>query len=280
MVRVSAADLQRQWGKVQDVTLDPKLVWLIQENQEDLLTVRGIKDVLDELKVRWIGIEIDLQNSTLPSFEGVRDGDRVLCFGPSFIPRIDHRDPAWLVGSIFDPASFRWSQFQANWPGKMLSQDGRVSSVRALRANLPAQPIFIRPDADSKAFDGGKRSRPELDVLLNSLDPELQIVTASITSIDAEYRIFVVASEVIAASEYRRNGQPSMQGFVPNEAVDLAIEADRTWRPAQAYVIDVARSGHRFGILEANCITAARHYAANGRTIVEALCRLYGGAER
>jgi hypothetical protein len=31
---------------------DPKLVWLIQENQEDRLTVQGIKDVLDELNVR------------------------------------------------------------------------------------------------------------------------------------------------------------------------------------------------------------------------------------
>jgi hypothetical protein len=261
------------------MALDPKLVWLIQENQEDRVTVHGIEDVLDELKVRWIGIEIDFKTPTLPSIEGLRDGDRVLCFGPSFIPRIDHRDPAWRIGSIFDPVSFRWSQFQANWPGKMLSQDGRVSSVRALRADPPGGPVFARPDADSKTFDGGIRSRPELDVLLNRLDADLQIVTASPTSIDAEYRLFMVASEVIAASEYRRNGQTSMQGFVPNEAVDLAIEADRTWRPAQAYAVDVARSGERFGIVEANCITAARHYAANGRAIVEALCRLYGAAE-
>jgi hypothetical protein len=65
---------------------------------------------------------------------------------------------------------------------------------------------------------------------------------------------------------------------VPNEAVDLAIEADRFWRPAEAYAIDVARSGERFGIVEANCITAAPHYAANGRALVEALCRLYGTA--
>jgi hypothetical protein len=97
--------------------------------------------------------------------------------------------------------------------------------------------------------------------LLNRLDNDLQIVTASPTAIDAEYRLFMVASEVAAASEYRRNGQTSLQGFVPNEAIDLAIEADHTWRPAAAYAIDVARSGERFGIVEANCITAARHYA-------------------
>jgi hypothetical protein len=258
---------------------DPQFVWLIQENQEDRLTVRTVEDVLDELGVRWIGIEIDFKSPTLPSIDGLRGGDRVLCFSPSFIPRIDHRDPAWRIGSIFDPAPFRWSQFQAHWPGKMLSQDGRVSSVRMLRADPPDHPVFTRPDADSKTFDGGIRSRPELDVLLNRLDGDLQIVTASPGSIDAEYRVFMIASEVVAASEYRRNGQTSIQGFVPNEAVDLAIEADRTWQPAKAYAIDVARSGDHFGIVEANCITAARHYAADGRAIVEALCRLYGVAE-
>jgi ATP-grasp domain, R2K clade family 2 len=92
-------------------------------------------------------------------------------------------------------------------------------------------------------------SRLELDALLNRLDADLQILIASPTAIDAEYRLFMVASEVVAASEYRRNGQTSLQGFVPNEAVDLAIDADCTWRPAAAYAIDVARSGERFGIV-------------------------------
>jgi hypothetical protein len=73
---------------------DRKLVWLIQENQEDRFTVQGIEDVLDELKVRWIGIDIDFHTPTLPPIGGLRADDRVLCFGPSFIPRIDHRDSA------------------------------------------------------------------------------------------------------------------------------------------------------------------------------------------
>lgn len=261
------------------MSFDPRLVWLIQENQEDRRTVQRVQDVLDELDVRWIGIEIDFRKPTLPSVAGLRHDDRVLCFGPSFIPRIDHRDPRWRIGCIFDPASFRWSQFHIYWSGRMLSQDGKVSSAGAVRADPPTRPVFIRPDADSKVFDGGVRSRRELDILLDGLEDDLPVVTASPNPISNEYRVFMVASEVIAASEYRRNGQPSIHGFVPNEVVDLAIEADQIWRPAKAYAIDVARSGERLGIVEANCITAARHYAANGRSIVEALCRLYGTDE-
>jgi hypothetical protein len=134
-------------------------------------------------------------------------------FGPSFIPRLDHLDLAWRIGSIFNPVTFRWSQFQANWPGMMLSKDGAVLSVGTLHTDPPLQPVFIRPDADSKTFDGGVRSRPELDALLSGLDADLQVVTASPSPIDAEYRIFMIASEVVAASEYRRNGQPSIQGL-------------------------------------------------------------------
>jgi hypothetical protein len=258
------------------MSFDPKLVWLVQNNQEDPLVVRTVKEVLDELGVRWIGIDIDFKTPTLPAIDGLRRDDRVLCFGPSFIRRIDHRDPTWRIGCIFDPVSFRWSEFQARWQGRMLSQDGRVSSVGTLRAEPPPGPVFIRPDADSKTFEGGIRSGRELDILLARLDADLPVVVASPRPVDAEYRLFMIAADVVAASEYRRNGQPSIHGFVPNQAVDLAIEADRAWRPAAAYAIDVARSGDSFGIVEANCITAAGHYAANGRAIVEALCRLCG----
>jgi hypothetical protein len=139
--------------------------------------------------------------------------------------------------------------------------------------------VFARPDADSKTFDGGIYSQEEFAVLLSKLDGDTQIMTASPVPIDAEYRIFVVASDVVAASEYRRNGQVSIHGFVPNAAVDLALEADQIWRPASAYAIDIARSGTRYGIVEANCITAARHYGADTRAIVEALCDAYGALE-
>jgi hypothetical protein len=87
------------------MTFDPRLVWLIQENQEDRRTVRGIKEVLDELNVRWIGLEIGFRVLTLPSIQSLQDGDRILCFGPSL--------RAWsLVRRTVRPGSRRAHRLQ------------------------------------------------------------------------------------------------------------------------------------------------------------------------
>src|ERR1700722_7676746 len=249
------------------------MIWLIQENQDDLRTVALIKDVLDGLAVRWIPVIIDFNTLSLPPIEGLRENGSVICHGPSFIRRIEHGDSKWKPGSIFDPATFMWSRFQSGWRNLMLARDGRVTSIRSLRESPPEGAIFIRPDADSKAFEGGIRDSQQLRELVRSLNADLQVITASVMAMDAEYRIFVVGSEGVAASEYRRGGKPALDGFVPNDVVDLALEADRLWRPTDSYVIDIARSGSRVGIVEANCITAARHYAADTRALVAALSR-------
>ncbi len=255
---------------------EQELVWLIQKNQDDLRAVREIEEILDELNVRWIEVDIDFNSNELPAHIQERhENELLICHGPSFIPRIDHSDPIWRIGSIFNPVRFRWSEFQKNWRNMMLSADGHISSVSDIQANPPSDRRFIRPDADSKTFEGSVKTPTELAALLKGLDQNLPIVLASPIEIEAEYRIFMVASQVVAASQYRANGKPSIRGFVPNEVVDFAIKADLMWRPADAYVVDIGQSSGRIGIIEANCITAARYYDANARAIVEALCEHY-----
>jgi hypothetical protein len=143
----------------------------------------------------------------------------------------------------------------------MLSLDGKVSSVSMLRADPPGQPVFIMPDAAPKTFDGGVRSRLEFDA-------DLQMVIASPGPIDVECRVFMVAPKWIPPPNIGEMASRRW-GFVPNEGVDLAIKADSSGRPTEAYAIDMARSGERFGHVGANCITAARQYAADGQAIVE-----------
>jgi hypothetical protein len=258
------------------MVFNPSLIWLLQANCQDRTVVREIQDLLDEFGIRWVAIDIDLKSKRLPVVAEVKDHDIVLCHGPSFLTRLDYEHPKWRPGCIFDPASFRWSEFEKHWGDFMLSRDGRLSTVGDLLSNLPTSQVFIRPDADSKLFDGAVRSVEALHELLGELDRDLPVVTASPVEIDREYRLFVVGSDVVAASEYRREGKPSINGFVPNDVVDLAYAANHLWRPADAYVVDIGRSAGRIGIVEVNCIMAARFYAADARAIIEALCGFYG----
>ena len=80
-----------------------------------------------------------------------------------------------------------------------------------------------------------------MDILAARLAPDLEVLFASPVRVDAEYPVFVVNSNVVAASEYRSAGQPSINGFVPDGVVDTAFKAGSPWRPADAYVMDIAR---------------------------------------
>jgi ATP-grasp domain, R2K clade family 3 len=258
------------------MNVDPRLVWLVQENQDDRHAVAAVQDALDAMGVRWIGIDIDFRSASLPRVDSLKTGDRIICYGPSFITRIEHGDPRWAIGCIFNHTTFRWSAFRKHWGDQMLNANGQLVTVNELRHAPPTQRVFVRPDADSKTFDGGIRSPAELSALTEQLPGNLHLAIASVVPVDVEYRVFVVGGDVVGASEYRRNGKSSTTGFVPNDVIDLAIKADRAWHPADCYVMDIARSGNRFGIVEANCIMAARFYGANIRTIVQALCQHYG----
>ena len=255
---------------------DPNLLWLIQKNQEDRRAILDVQNILDELGVRWIEFDIDFKSRLFPLPVGIKAEDIVICHGPSFIPRVDHSEPFWRVVCIFDPFLVLWSEFQRHWTDLMLSSDGTLATVRQLRTCSPGKTVFVRPDADSKKFDGGIRSPEELTNLLITLPDHIGVVSASPLEIEAEYRVFIIGSEVVAASQYRKNGSAAFEGFIPNQVIDLAIEADTRWRPKEAYVLDIAKSGSRYGIIEANCITAARYYKGNPRSIVMGLCRLYG----
>ena len=259
------------------MSFNPNLLWLIQKNQSDRVAVLGVEDNLDSLGVRWTEVEIDLQSLHLPQIDGLTDSDIVICHGPGFVRRYSNTSSQLQRGCFFNPETFRWSQFQQHWRDEMLSIDARLSTVDELRVNPPEFPVFIRPDADSKAFEGGVWSSSEWETLAARLSPDLEVMVASPVRVDAEYRVFVVNSQVVAASEYRSAGQPSINGFVPDGVIDLAFKADSVWHPADAYVMDIARSGTRYGIVETNCIMASRYYGADPKAILVALCEMRGG---
>ena len=147
----------------------------------------------------------------------------------------------------------------------MLSSDGRVMSLsdatEFLRGGATA---FVRPDSDSKSFDGGIYDAAGFTAVIGrtALDLDTPVMVASPCNIDAEWRFFVVTNEIVSCSEYRRWGRHSVDGAVPRLAIDCAAELASRWSPADVYCLDLALNGDRIGVVEANCFNASRFYAA------------------
>jgi len=174
----------------------------------------------------------------------------------------------------FDPEKIRWSTFRSGWEGAMLSSDGRIMSVLDARDLLRnGATAFVRPDSDSKIFDGGVYDAPGLVAATPEIRvaPTTAVILASPRTIEAEWRFFVVDREIVGCSEYRRWGRPSIDGAVSRVAIDLAADLATRWSPADVYCLDLASSGDRIGIVEANCFNASRFYAAVVERVLRAV---------
>jgi hypothetical protein len=58
---------------------------------------------------------------------------------------------------------------------------------------------------------------------------------------------------------------------VPYAAIDLAAELATRWSPADIYCVDLAATGDRIGVVEANCFNASRFYGAVTERVLRAV---------
>lgn len=241
-----------------------ELTWLVQANMRDQLARHRFEEALDAIGAVHHAVDVVPFASELPALPFPDDGRPIACLGPSFVPRAWD---VWRPGIFFDPAVFKWSVMAQAWGELMFTQDGAMTRAGDVAFDRPR---FVRPDADSKAFDGGVFADAAA-LRAACADPETAVVVGEVVPVDAEWRCFVVNGEIVDSSEYRRGGRPSLHRGAPPRVLELVEAAIARWVPAAVTCIDVASSGDRFGVVEANCFSAARFYAADAVTVLGAV---------
>jgi hypothetical protein len=254
--------------------------WAIQRTRSNPIEANHLYEIVATLGRVAHLIDLTPFSSTIPPVPEIPAGAPVVCLGPGFVPRaLDH--PTWRPGIFFDDASFRWSSLAARWSDLMLNRRAKISTVGDVREQLDqGGRLFVRPDADNKAFDSGVHDAESFSHAIaqsnmpdgSRADDAVAAVVGPPLDIESEYRMFVIDGEVVAASSYRHLQRPDFNAFVPHAAVELALTAASSWMPASAACIDVAVCADgTLGIVEANCINAARFYGANIAAVIEAL---------
>jgi ATP-grasp domain-containing protein len=247
--------------------------WIIQENQGDSSVIRRMTQVLESEghvpHLVWL-----TKSPVVPPILDLPDETPIVCYGQGFVTRaLNH--PRLKPGLFFDPETFRWEAFRSGWPGAMLSTDGRIMALSDARDVLrnSGEKAFVRPDSDSKIFEGGIYDSSGLAATTEptTILASTPVIVASPLQIEAEWRFFVVDREIVGCSEYRRWGRPASDGSVPQVAIDLAAELALRWSPADIYCLDLATTGERIGVIEANCFNASRFYAAVIERVLQAV---------
>lgn len=184
-------------------------------------------------------------------------------------------------GGVWRPVTLNYDAYEKGWGPLLLN-------AHAPRYTLGTVPDFegfrfIRPVADSKAFNGTVVEGRELGAWVaqasdyngdaTSLDTPV-IVTEAV-NISREWRCFVVDGKVCAASLYHADGRLQMDASVPRMVTEFAAGCVSIWQPAAAFVLDIGWSGNVLRIIEAGCINCAGFYAADPRPVLRALADLH-----
>jgi len=169
--------------------------WVLQENMKNQLSLKQMIEALERIGVEFQTISLLPFKPNIPKEAFPKDGAKIICWGPSFVPRtIKH--PSLSPGIWYNHKKFRWSTFQENWADLMLSQNGKVLSLQLAVENLTSKPVFMRPDEDTKAFDGGLYSQKHPPQVGNNFG-DIKVVQAPVRSVQDEWRFFVVNQDIV-----------------------------------------------------------------------------------
>ncbi len=143
--------------------------------------------------------------------------------------------------------------------------------------------IFVRPCEDLKAFPGQVTTvcqlrQHEQSRLFgsNNVNAYTWIAVSRVQKIDAEYRCFVVGSEVVDCAQYRSMGR-RVNVRIPVAAGYRDKASD--WLPHETCVMDLALVGGDLKVIEFNCINASGFYGHDIPTVVQAVNTWFDGSK-
>lgn len=186
------------------------------------------------------------------------------------------KDNNWYPGA-FTNENFNVTSWLENYGEELLNYDSVVGKIKDIEPTM--QHFFIRPLHDSKSISGQLMHLDEFNVwkasILNipddcysTINGDTEMVISSIKQLVAEYRLFVVNSEVVTGSEYKRGDTVAYYEFVPEYVLEYAKKVISMWEPDRAYCLDIAEVFNPEGssfckVLEINCINGCGLYAAD-----------------
>jgi hypothetical protein len=188
----------------------------------------------------------------------------------------------WKPGAFLNQ-NFDFAIWKEKYKSLLLNEDATIEEFGEL---APAQPVFIRPCSDDKAFAGfviepdefrrWQSQVRDVDDPNATLTPKTMVLAAAPKPILREFRFFIVDGQVITGSLYREAGHRHYSGQCDDAAWACALSAAASWQPDTAFVIDIAMTDDGPKVIEINCMNSAGFYEADLDLLVEALERYFG----
>lgn len=173
----------------------------------------------------------------------------------------------------YDEVNFDTSLWISIFGDHALNHDGKVMKACDVAHHLEVNSsAHVRPNSEDKAFIAAAFT-PETWVTHSqerNVRADLNVYVSSIKQIDAEYRCWVIGGQIVEISQYRRDGSYEISRILDAEIHDAAKAMSNIYLPADAVVMDIAKTPTGFKLIEFNPIHGAGWYAADVTKILDA----------
>ena len=245
--------------------------WILQEFQD----TKNLAAALDRLGFSYSWHKVVPFVGELIPEPNIADPNAVVMFGSYTLWRK-------AEASNYRPGVFKLRPFvhEKAWHPYLLNgADALFMVLREIPAVLTddGRDWFLRPVDDSKELAGkvvpaGKiiemaeqvLTVDEAEVPDGALRHDTLLMLTEPVRILREWRVWVVADEVVTFSLYREGSRVVYRPEIDDDALDFArqmVEANPDYAPA--YVIDICRTEAGLRLLETNCLNSAGFYAAD-----------------
>ncbi len=272
--------------------------WLIENFEAD----NKIHKLIAEIKSRNQPLEIiDYYNyylrGQIKSDDGTvttssfADDDCVIFQGSIQLALWIKQNKPWVPGIWLDPHKFKCSTYYSYLGQFLFNQDYEFTTVGEYKRNFEQyykyfsvdNCIFIRPDTGLKSFTGQifKRERHDTDwkYFDQTTKPEDLIIISSPKTIKAEYRLVVAKGNIVASSQYQREGKreqlPGCPVAVARMGMAISSVIDSDLKVGPMYVVDIAVTHDDIPrLMEINCFNCSGMYEADKKAIIDAANQL------
>jgi hypothetical protein len=252
--------------------------WILQDDEDNT----ALAELLARMGIAY-SIHTKLRDVAIPE-PVIDDHDRVVIFGY-------YSAQAFSKARGYKPGVFELNPYvlEQAWQPHLLNPRDSAAFVRvrdiADRVPDDGRRYFVRPVEDSKTMSGMVLSSAEIrakaaavmdvapeQLIQGKLAPDTELLLSVPVTIQKEWRVWIVAGEVVTWSLYKMAGKMVVRQEIDQDALDFVrtmVEVNPGY--SDAYVIDICRTENGLRIIETNCINASGYYEADLQKLIFAI---------
>lgn len=253
--------------------------WIIQNNLIAENDLNQLQDSFKEINVDFQEVVVIPYLKELPEFT-IDENENIYYGSTTFMNNIYERLKP--KGLFYNHETFSMENYIEQWGEYMLNSDAKVITVNEF-LNMDGNnddDIFIRPDADSKIFDGQvskfKDAKPYIRRHLDyetEMTLQTKIVVGPAYNIFKEWRNYVVDGKVVTSSLYRQNFKLKKSGDdIPQSMLDFVEARVSEYKPHDNFAIDIASTHDgTYYIIECGCLNSVGFYHCDIPKLVKSI---------